>query len=113
MIPKYCLMEMVAINRFSCLLIFMFALSRSLLFAQTKTPLLERTVSVNVVNEPLEDVLDKIALQGKFSFSYNPGIIDVKKKVTIQLKNKTVREALVQVLGSGMNFKMKGQHVIL
>lgn len=104
---------MAASNKILPLVILFLLLQGRSLTAQTKVPALERTVSLSAANEPLEVVLDKISQQGRFSFSYSPDVIDTKRKVSVQLKNQTVREALDKVLGPGLAYKTKGEHVIL
>jgi hypothetical protein len=105
-------MAMDVTRRFLCCIL-MSALLPQFIHAQTKVPILERTVSINLVNESVETFLDRIAVQCQFTFSYNPEVVDAKKNITLRLKNKTVREALDQVLGSRVSYKMKGNHVIL
>ena len=80
---------------------------------QVKIPALERTISVRASNEPLENVLGRIAKEGHFSFSYSPEVVETKKQVTINLSQKTVRETLEQLLGVNYRFKGKGEHVII
>lgn len=104
-------MDMHAIKQ--TLLWCMVLLFKHTALAQTKTPALERTITVHFSDEPFASALDKIALLGNFSFSYNPEIISDKKKVSIQLKDRSVREALNQILGPGLKYKMSGNHVIL
>ncbi|CAN5596632.1 hypothetical protein BH11BAC1_BH11BAC1_17180 [soil metagenome] len=80
---------------------------------QTKIPVLERTVSITVANEMLQTVLDQISKQGHFSFSFNPAIMDLKKAVTIKMKDKSVREVLEHLLSPDVKYKMRGEHIIL
>jgi hypothetical protein len=101
-------------ERFSFYTLFLLLINSNVsLQAQTRIPFLERTVTMNVANEPIQDVLDKIAQQGQFTFSYNPEILDPKKRITLNYKSRTVREALDHVLGAGLRYKVKGSHVIL
>src|SRR6185503_15010451 len=88
-------------------------ITNQILLAQESRPPLERTVTIRAVNEPLESVLDQLAREGHFSFSYNPDILDTKKRITLVLVNKTVREALEQISGESLRYKAKGEHVIL
>lgn len=76
-------------------------------------PVLERIISINVKNEALKNVLDKISSQGNFSFSYPSKLIDPAKKTSITLERKTVREALQFLFGNTISFKSKGNYVIL
>jgi hypothetical protein len=82
-------------------------------FSQSKTPLLERNISITINNTKMDDALNKIAQQGGFVFSYNPAVIDVNKSVSISVKNKSVREVLNQLFNGKMDYKTKGNYIIL
>lgn len=82
-------------------------------YSQTKTPLLERNISINLSNTKMDDALIKISQQGGFIFSYNPAVIDVNKTVTINIKNKSVREVLNQLFNGKIDYKTKGNYIIL
>jgi len=57
--------------------------------------------------------LSRISQQAGFSFSYNSTLIPDNQTVTISLKDKTVREALNEIFKGTMDYKEKGNHVIL
>ena len=104
---------MLAGNRFfaALLLVNIFFLIPT--FAQKKIPALERVVTVKVSGEPLESILDMISKQAHCTFSYNPDAIPVKKQFSISAVNKTVREVLEQLNAAELNYKMKGEYIIL
>ena len=104
---------MLAGNRFISALPLLYVFLCTPSFAQKKVPALERVITLKVSNEPLEDVLEMISRQAHFTFSYNPEAIPVKKPVSISITNKTVREALDEIAGVGVTYKMKGEHIIL
>ncbi|MEO8085182.1 MAG: STN and carboxypeptidase regulatory-like domain-containing protein [Bacteroidota bacterium] len=104
---------MVANSRILYLLFLFIIVNPKINSGQTKTPALERTVSINVANETMETVLDQVSKQGHFSFSFNPAIMDLKKVVTVKMKDKSVREVLEHLLSPGVKYKMRGEHIIL
>jgi hypothetical protein len=81
------------------------------LFAQT--PLLERPITLRLNNEKISVVLDNIAKQGGFSFSYNSDIFDVNNRGDITVTNKPVREVLNLIFRGTITHKVRGNYVIL
>ena len=84
-------------------------------FAQTPAtkPIVEKTITLKVTNERVDAILNKIAAQGKFSFSYNPAIIDVSQIFSGYFVNKPVREILNQIFNDKVEYKQKGDYLIL
>lgn len=91
--------------------IFFFFISADLI-AQP-TPPLERLISLNLRNEPLSQTLTTIGRAGRFSFSYNPAILNQSRPVTLRVTNRPVREVLGQLFGGSVRVRMRGNHVIL
>ena len=60
-------------------------------------PALEREVNIRVANEPLKEVLNRIAVQAGIQFSYNPQKIQVNKNVSVSIQHKPLRENATQV----------------
>jgi len=112
MTQKLYLKEMLAGKRFFSALLLMNIILLPMSFAQKKVPVLERTISLKVSNEPLQSVLEIISQKTGCTFSYNPEAIPVKKTVSINAVNKTVREVLDQFNGE-LNYKAKGDYIIL
>jgi hypothetical protein len=94
------------------LLTFIFFLHLSQSFAQNIPPL-ERTITLKINNERLDNALKTISNMGNFSFSYNPNEIDINKRVSVSVQNQPVREVLNAVLGNTATYKNKGNYVIL
>jgi hypothetical protein len=80
-------------------------------FAQT--PLLERPITLRFNNEKISVVLDNIAKQGSFSFSYNSDIFDVNNRGDITITNKPVREVLNLIFRGTITYKVRGNYIIL
>ncbi len=81
--------------------------------SQTNAPILDRRIDVSFKNEKITTVLSRIGQLANFSFSYNSAIIPGDEVVTIEKKNATVREILNEVFRGSMNYKDKGNHLIL
>ena len=103
--------------RIQCLLVVVvFALNT----ASSKTfetddpiPILERVISLNFQQEPLEIVLNKISREARFTFSYNSEIIDADRSISQNFQRKTVREVLDEIFGGTIDYKARGKYVIL
>jgi hypothetical protein len=98
------------------LFLILLLLSTSLIcFSQEKNiPILERDVTVSAANEPLENVLNEMSLQGNFVFSYSPEAINHRRNVNVNIRNKSVRYTLNQLFkDENIEFKQKGKYVIL
>ena len=79
----------------------------------SQTPLLERSISLRVNNEKISAVLESIARQGNFTFSYNSDIFDVNNRGDITVQNKPVREVLNLIFKGTIVYKVRGKYVIL
>jgi hypothetical protein len=82
-------------------------------YPQGQASILDRKVSVSFTNEKIATVLNRIGQQAGFSFSYNSSIISEDQVVTLSLRDKTVQEVLNEVFKGSMNYKEKGNHLIL
>jgi len=76
-------------------------------------PPLEREVNLSLNNERFSNVLIKIQEQTGLVFSYKPSIIEGIAPVSIQLRHKTVREALALMLPKSVTYKAKNNYIIL
>jgi hypothetical protein len=81
--------------------------------SQVKPSILDRRIDVSFKNEKITTVLARIGQMENFSFSYNSSIIPGDEVVTIEKKNATIREVLNEVFKGSMNYKEKGNHLIL
>jgi hypothetical protein len=69
-------------GRICILLAFLVWIPLTSFAGQNYLPPLERSISIQVKNIPLSDALDRIAAQGKFSFSYNSKIFKGDEKIS-------------------------------
>jgi hypothetical protein len=81
--------------------------------SHAETPILERTVSLNLTDRRLPDALIDLSRTANFYFSYNSNIINSEKKVSVSSKNETVRAVLRRLIGEGFQFKEKGNFLII
>ncbi|HEX5168611.1 MAG TPA: STN and carboxypeptidase regulatory-like domain-containing protein [Cyclobacteriaceae bacterium] len=77
------------------------------------TPPLERSITITFSNEKFDVVLSRLSQQGKFTFSYNPAIFDASRSYSGSFSNKSVREILNQLFGGTVQYKTKGNYIIL
>ncbi len=76
-------------------------------------PPLEREINLTLANEPIKTALAKIQDQTGLIFSYQPSVVNGIGPVTLQLKRKTVREALALMLPKNIFYKSKNNYIIL
>jgi hypothetical protein len=81
--------------------------------AQKQTGILDRHVSISFTNEKVSVILNRIGQQAGFSFSYNSSIISDDQVATITMADKSVREVLNELFRGSMNYKEKGNYLIL
>jgi hypothetical protein len=88
-------------------------LSASAGFAQKKVPILERTITVSIQNEPIDQALRRIGQAGNFTFSYKSSLFKKDEVVSYDFVNKTVREILDQLFKGQIEYKERGRYIIL
>jgi hypothetical protein len=82
-------------------------------YSFSQTPLLERPITLRVNDEKISVVLESIARQGHFAFSYNSDIFDVNNRGDITVQNKPVREILNLIFKGIITYKVRGNYIIL
>lgn len=71
-------------------------------------------ITINVVNKSVLDVLKLCEEQSHFSFFYNEGLIDVKRKISIKEENVKLETILQKIFkGTKVKFAIKGNQIIL
>lgn len=78
-----------------------------------EVPILDRRISVNIVNQSTANALLDISSKGKFNFSYSPQVVKVSKMVNVQASNQTVREILDKMFNGTLTYKQIGNHLVL
>ena len=74
---------------------------------------LAHKIEVAFNRTPIADALLEVAQKGGFEWSYNAGILEAGKRVTLFAKDETVREVLHEMLGGEYTFKQSGEYLIL
>jgi TonB-dependent starch-binding outer membrane protein SusC len=75
---------------------------------------LNKKVSITTHNTELKDVLEKLQTIADVKFAFSPSIINVKRKLSVSLKDKTIGDFLNQfVQPLGIGYKAVGNLVIL
>jgi hypothetical protein len=74
---------------------------------------LDRRVSLRVHHQPLAQVLDTIARQGGFSFSYNSPILPQDSLVSVSVKDASVRQVLDKLLGADYQYIQREGYIII
>lgn len=82
-------------------------------FSFSQTPILERPISLKINNEKISNILEIIAKQGNFSFSYNSEILDGNTRINVWVVDKPVREVLNQIFKGSLTFKVSKNYIIL
>jgi hypothetical protein len=100
------------VNRYvrtPALLLFLLLIS-SALFSQD----LEQRITMQLKQASLETFLDEVGHEGKILFSYSPSVIPPGYKVTVDVRNKPVREILDEVLWpAGITYLVVENQVVL
>ena len=91
--------------------IILLILSSSGVFAQHNH--LDKRISLQQSNLPLEEVIYYIGESADFQFSYNSSIVDGSRSVSVNADQEPVREVLDDLLGEGYRYKVVGNHVII
>jgi TonB-linked SusC/RagA family outer membrane protein len=76
--------------------------------------LLNRKVNLNVENQELRKVLNKIEKQANVKFAYRPSFLPQEHKISLVVSNKTLSEVLQKVIAPlKIKWEIVGQQIIL
>lgn len=71
-------------------------------------------VSISERNASIRTILDKIEAQTDYSFTYDASVVDVNRRIDVQLRDIAVSEALDQVFkGTGINYQIENNQIVL
>jgi TonB-linked SusC/RagA family outer membrane protein len=88
--------------------------ARAAAAAQGTVAPLERRVSLDLHNTPLDSVLQEIDRQAQLGLTYTPRVVPLAKRVTLRRSDITAREALEQVLkGTGARVVVRPTGTVL
>jgi hypothetical protein len=74
---------------------------------------LDKLVSMNVKQEKVGDVLNKVSKAGDFYFSYNNSLFRQDSMVNLQVKEAPLRDVLDKLFDGKVDYKESGEYVIL
>lgn len=75
--------------------------------------LLQKQVSLQVSKQPLKNVLNSVAKQGGFYFSYNSKLVKEDSMISITANGKTVKQVLDQLFNGTLEYRETEKHIIL
>lgn len=85
-----------------------------LLRAQSpSTPYLERKVTLAVVKQPVEKILNQISDQTGCVFSYSTESVNVQNVATVRVVSKPVKIVLNDIFDDEVSYKSRGKYIIL
>ncbi|MFM7850740.1 MAG: hypothetical protein ACKO96_02205, partial [Flammeovirgaceae bacterium] len=75
--------------------------------------ILEKKITISLIDEKIPDALAKLSKEGNFSFSYNSSILSREQLVTLYAFDRTLREVLDEIFKGTVQYKEKGKYLIL
>lgn len=95
-------------------LLIVFLLLMKVSFAQGEdNPVLDQRVDIEVKNESIASVLEKISSLTQVYFSYDPTLIEADKRIDASLTSKSIREILDVILPSRFSYRVLDNQVII
>lgn len=97
---------MKRLRTYLCLIVLMF-ISVAVMAQESK-------VTVTGCDITVKKAFEQIEAQSKFTIAYNITKFDAERKITVNLKNKPLKEVLATILkGSGFTYKVNENHIII
>lgn len=73
-----------------------------------------KKISLDISNESIEDVLEKIESRSKFNFFYKTGEIDVQRKISLNVVDTPIKEILDLLFeGENISYKVLKKQIVL
>lgn len=74
----------------------------------------EEKVTVSGRNMTIKNAFEQIEAQSKYTIAYNSTKFDIKRRVTINMKNEPLKKVLDSLLkGSGFSYKVNKNHLVI
>lgn len=74
---------------------------------------LDKKITLEVHQETIASILDKISAISHVYFSYDASLIEAENKADLAITDQTIRDTLYQLLGSKFTIKVLGEQVII
>lgn len=104
------LLKMIRIMRLTIFIVF-FSLSQVLAVSSYSQ---QTKLTLNMKNAKIEEVIDQIERSTEFVFLYNKGIVDVERRINIDVEEKNVKEILDQIFGNtDVSYTIRGRQILL
>ena len=75
--------------------------------------IMERKVTLDLQNRQVKSILSAVAKEASVRFTYNPNSINVDRKISIQVNDRTLEEVLQEIFGPHVIFELVGTEIIL
>lgn len=93
-------------RNYFCLIVLMFV-SVTVMAQESKVTVTGRDITV-------KQAFEQIEAQSKYTIAYNVSKLDVGRKISINVKNKPLKEVLATILKeSGFTYKVNGNHIVI
>lgn len=93
-------------RNYFCLIVLMFV-SVTVMAQESKVTVTGRDITV-------KQAFEQIEAQSKYTIAYNVSKLDVGRKISINVKNKPLKELLATILkDSGFTYKVNGNHIVI
>ena len=73
----------------------------------------EKRLTLEVENETLGQILEKICKKQNVEFVYNTDVVDVNERMSVSMQNSTLKEVLEVVLGKKYSYTIQGRYVMV
>ncbi len=79
-----------------------------------KTEEYKQTITLNIENQPVSQIIDKIEATSEYRFVYNTKYVDLKRKVSLKVKNEKIEKVLGNLFKkTNTFFKIRNTQIIL
>jgi len=96
------------------ILVMIFLLSFRIAWGQKEiNSVLDKKITIEIRNEPIISILDKISVQTKVFFSYDASLIEADKITNLSVTDKTIQESLDSLFSSRFVYKTIGDQIII
>lgn len=73
-----------------------------------------QSITINMKNATVKDVISEIESQGEYYFTYSSNQINIKRIVSIQVKNNSIETVLKKLFtNQGIRYSIENNHVVL
>lgn len=101
-------------HRFRITFLFLLATIGFIRPVSAQTAEAAKTITLNVQNRPIKEVLTLIERQSDYIFVYYDNILDIHRKVTLKVTNQPISAVLKQLFaGTDSTWKLSGRQIVI